>query len=111
MIEEDDMGTNIPSVVVTGYVQVAPNDGDTFIKVLQAHIPRVRRKDGCIAYSFAVDVLDPSVVRMSEVWRDQKALATHLADDEFQATMKELAGVEIVARNVQKYEVSSTTDI
>jgi quinol monooxygenase YgiN len=51
------------------------------------------------------------VVRMSEVWRDQKALATHLADDEFQATMKELAGVEIVARNVQKYEVSSTTDI
>ena len=42
---------------------------------------------------------------MSEVWRDREALATHLADDEFQATMKEFAGVEIVARNVQKYEV------
>jgi hypothetical protein len=37
MIEEDDMGTNIPSVVVTGYVQVAPNDRDTFIKVTFFH--------------------------------------------------------------------------
>ena len=29
------MATNSPSVVVTGYVQVAPNDRDTFIKILQ----------------------------------------------------------------------------
>ena len=34
------MRTNIPSVVVIGYVQVAPNDRDTFIKVLQPHPAR-----------------------------------------------------------------------
>jgi len=105
------MNEESPSVVVTGYVQVAPKDRETLVKVLQAHIPRVRNKDGCIAYSFAADVLEPNVVRMSEAWRDQKALDRHLADEEFQATLKELASIEIVARNVQKYEVSSTTDI
>ena len=48
---------------------------------------------GCIAYTFAVDVVDPNVVRMSEAWRDQESLETHLADDEFQGVGKELVHI------------------
>jgi quinol monooxygenase YgiN len=47
--------------------------------------------DGCVAYTFAVDVVDPNVVRMSESRRDQQSLETHLAGDEFQGVRKELA--------------------
>jgi quinol monooxygenase YgiN len=105
------METAFPSIVVTGFMQVDPNDRDLFIRVLQAHVPRVREKDGCIAYAFASDVLNPNVVLMSEAWRDQQALDAHLAGEEFQATLKELASVKIVARSVQKYVVASTSDI
>ena len=31
-----------PSVVVAGYIKVAPRDREAFVKVLQAHVPRVR---------------------------------------------------------------------
>jgi len=100
-----------PSVVVAGYIKVAPKDREAFVKVLQAHLPRVRKKDGCITYTLAVDVVDPNVVRMSEAWRDQQSLETHLADDEFQGVRKELVHIEFIERSVQRYDVSSLTDI
>jgi quinol monooxygenase YgiN len=59
-----------PSFVLAGYMKVAPKDRATSVKVLQPHVPRIRKKDGCIAYTFAVDVVDTHVVRMIEAWRD-----------------------------------------
>jgi quinol monooxygenase YgiN len=100
-----------PRVIVAGYVKVAPRDREALVKVLQAHVPRVQSKDGCIAYTFAVDVMDPDMVRMSEAWRDRQSLERHLADDEFQAVQKQLVHIEFVGRSVQRYDVSSVTDI
>jgi quinol monooxygenase YgiN len=100
-----------PSIVVAGHIKVASKDREALVKVLQAHVPRVRKKDGCVAYTFAVDVVEPNVVRMSEAWRDQQSLETHLADDEFQGVQKELAHVKFIERSVQRYDVSSVTDI
>ena len=79
-----------PSVVVAGYIKVAPKDREAFVKVLQAHVPRVRKKDGCIAYAFAVDVADPNVVRMSEARRDRQSLERHLATTSFKECGKNL---------------------
>jgi quinol monooxygenase YgiN len=70
-----------PSVVVAGYIKVVRKDREAFVEVLQAYVPRVRKKDGCIAYTFAVDVADPNVVRMSEAWRDRQSPETHLTDE------------------------------
>jgi quinol monooxygenase YgiN len=100
-----------PSVVVAGYIKVAPKDREALVKVLQAHVPRVRKKDGCIAYTFAVDVVDPNVVRMSEAWRDRQSLETHLVDDEFQGVREVLVDIEFIERSVQRYDVSSVTYI
>ena len=78
-MENNEMDKANPSIGVAGYIKVAPKDREALVKVLQAHVPRVRKKDGCIAYIFAVDVIDPNVVRMSEAWRDQQSLETHPA--------------------------------
>jgi quinol monooxygenase YgiN len=110
-MESNEMDTTIPRIVVTGYIKVAPKDREAFVKMLQAHVPRVRRKDGCIAYAFAADVLDPDVVRMSEAWRDLQSLEAHLADEEFQGVLKELAHIEFIERRVQRYDASSVTEI
>jgi quinol monooxygenase YgiN len=110
-MESIEMDRTIPHIVVTGYVKVAPKDSEAFVKMLQAHVPRVRKKDGCIAYAFAADVLDPDVVRMSEAWRDQESLEAHLADKEFQGVLEELAHIGLIARSVQRYDVSSSTEI
>jgi quinol monooxygenase YgiN len=100
-----------PSVVVAGYIKVVRKDREAFVEVLQAYVPRVRKKDGCIAYTFAVDVVDPNVVRMSEAWRDRQSLETHLVDDEFQGVREVLVDIEFIERSVQRYDVSSVTHI
>src|SRR5579863_5596831 len=69
LMEDNKMDRAKPSSVVTGAIKVAQRDREALVKVLQAHVPRVREKDGCIAYAFAVDVVDPNVLHMSEAWR------------------------------------------
>ncbi len=51
------------------------------------------------------------MIRLSEAWHDLKSLEAHLADVEFQAVQRETVKLRILERNVQRYEVSSTTDI
>ena len=34
-------------------------------------------EDGCIAYDYAIDVFEPGVIRIFEIWRDQAALEAH----------------------------------
>jgi quinol monooxygenase YgiN len=99
------------NIVVVGYIRVAPADRDNFINVLQLHVPRVREKDGCIAYSFSADFLDPNVVRVSELWQDLRSLEEHLASEEFLSTLNELSQVEFLERSVQRYDVTVGTNI
>jgi quinol monooxygenase YgiN len=110
-MENNEMDKANPSIVVAGYIKVAPEDREALVKVLQAHVPRVRKKDGCIAYTLAVDVVEPNVVRMSEAWRDQPTLETHIAGEEFQGVQKELVHIKFIERSVQRYDVSSATEI
>jgi quinol monooxygenase YgiN len=105
------MTTSSSRAVVVGYMQISPNDRAALVKVLLAHVPRVLRKDGCISYSFAADVLDPNVIRMSELWRDQEALEAHLQSDEFQSVLREMEKIKIVRRSVQRHTVSETAEI
>ena len=72
---------------------------------------RTRKKEGCIAYAFAAGVPGPGMIPLSEAWHDLKSLEAHLADVEFQAVQRETVKLRILERNVQRYEVSSTTDI
>jgi quinol monooxygenase YgiN len=37
-------------------------------------------EEGCIAYSFTTDVLDPTVLHIVEKWQDETALAAHFGD-------------------------------
>ncbi len=40
-------------------------------------IEATRAEDGCVHYAFAEDVLDPGLIHISELWRDQAALERH----------------------------------
>ena len=111
MTSSHNAGKASANIVVAGYMRVAPTDRDTFIKVLQRHVPRVLEKGGCIAYSFSADFLDPNVVRVSELWRDLRSLEAHLASEEFLSTLNELSQVEFLERSVQRYNVTLGTNI
>lgn len=67
------------SVIVAGTVRVPPENIERFRPHMDAMLAASRAEDGCIAYSYAVDVQDPGLIRVFEEWRDEAALKTHFA--------------------------------
>jgi quinol monooxygenase YgiN len=65
------------SVIVAGTVRVPPENVARFRPHMEAMLAASRAEDGCIEYAYAVDVADPGLIRVFEVWRDQAALEAH----------------------------------
>jgi quinol monooxygenase YgiN len=65
------------SVIVAGTVRVPPANIGRFAPHMEKMLAASRAEDGCIAYSYAVDVEDPGLIRVFEEWRDEAALQAH----------------------------------
>jgi quinol monooxygenase YgiN len=50
-------------------------------KVVQAS----RKEPGCLAYSYGFDLLDPDLIRVFEVYKDDAALKAHGESEHFKA--------------------------
>ena len=50
-------------------------------KVVQAS----RTEGGCLAYSYGFDLLEPDIIRVFEVYRDEAALKAHGESEHFKA--------------------------
>lgn len=66
------------SLIVAGTFRVPPSALDDFRPHMLRMMQASRAEDGCIAYSYAMDVAEPGLIRVFEVWRDQAALDAHL---------------------------------
>jgi quinol monooxygenase YgiN len=65
------------SVIIAGTVRVPPENLARFRPHMERMLAASRAEDGCLAYSYAVDVEDPGLIRIFEAWRDQAALDAH----------------------------------
>ncbi len=64
-------------IVVIGSFRIPPSMIEVIRPVMEEMITASRREEGCIEYCYALDVLDPGLVRVSEKWRDRAALEAH----------------------------------
>ena len=65
------------SVLIAGTVRMPPESVDRFKPHMEKMLAASRAEDGRLAYSYAVDVEDPGLIRVFEAWRDQAALDAH----------------------------------
>jgi len=65
------------TVLIAGTVRVPPENLEAFKPHMDAMLAGSRAEDGCLTYSYAVDVQDPGLIRVFEAWRDQAALDAH----------------------------------
>jgi quinol monooxygenase YgiN len=81
-------------LIIIGTVRLPPERLRAALAPMEKMAMATRLEDGCIHYAYAEDVLDPGLIRVSEVWRDQAALdrhfqTTHIA--EWRAVWPDLA--------------------
>ncbi len=68
-----------PRVAVLGVLRFPPDRMDEVRPHLRSLVDATYQHDGCIAYDVAEDLLDPGLIRFSELWPDRESLSRHLA--------------------------------
>jgi len=62
---------------IEGKVRTPPGNLEAARPVKEQMIRASRAEPGCIDYAYAIGVLDPGLVRITERWESREALTTH----------------------------------
>ena len=73
--------------------------------VARPMIEASRAEPGCAGYDYAVDMLEPDLMRVRELWRDEQALKDHFATPHMAALLKGLREFKPVSVIVKCYEL------
>lgn len=95
------------SVVIAGTVRVPPENLEAFRPHMQAMLAGSRAEDGCLEYSYAVDVAEPGLIRVFEVWRDEAALQAHFQTPHMATWRAAWPQFGVSDRNLRLYEVAA----
>ena len=69
-----------------------------------AMIEASREEEGCISYSYAVDVLDPNKLIIVEKWVDEAALDYHFSTPHMVTFQKALGALDVTITELAKYQ-------
>ncbi len=81
-------------LLIEGWLKLGKGE---FAKVRDAGIAMVKATNeeaGCLHYAFAQDIADPDLIRISERWESQEALAAHSASAHMAEFNKAMGGVK-----------------
>ena len=98
-------------IIVAGEVQIAHGSFDLLKPAMDEMLNASRSEPGCITYTYARDVSDPTRIRVFEQWDSEDALNTHLQSDHTKIWRTALAEAKILSRNLSLYRVSGTKKV
>lgn len=64
-------------LVIIGTIRLPAHRLDEARPAMQTMVSASRAEPGCLEYSYAQDVLDAGLIRVTEVWSDRAALEAH----------------------------------
>ena len=66
---------------------------------------------GCRAYSYAEDVAEPGLFRVTELWDSREALAAHFATPHMKAWVEQRAELGFFDRDISVYELGAAEKV
>ena len=90
-------------VIVMGTVRVDPDAVQRLRPAMEAMMAASRAEDGCLTYAYALDLLEPGLVRVSELWTDRASLEAHFKTAHMATWRAALAG-QVRERDIKLYE-------
>ncbi len=66
-------------LIVSGTFEVASEDRQAFLRSREDAMRTSRAEEGCLAYVFAADPIEPGRVILFEQWESDEALGAHIA--------------------------------
>jgi len=91
-------------IIVSGKAKAASGAFDKLQAIMQTTIIETRKEDGCIDYSYGVDVLDPDAIVVVEYWESWAALEKHFTQAHMAIWIKALGEAGLVSRDIKFIE-------
>ena len=92
-------------LVVLAEARFDPRDSEQVRAVARPMIEASRAEPGCAGYDYAFDLLEPDLMRVRELWRDEQALKDHFATPHMAAFLKGLRELRPKTVTVKCYEL------
>ncbi|MDE2436669.1 MAG: antibiotic biosynthesis monooxygenase [Sphingomonadales bacterium] len=98
-------------VAIIGQFRMPPENMETARPLMRKVMEASRAEDGCVQYNYAEDVLDPGLIRVSEVWQSRDQLMTHARSEHMAAWGKERTALGLTGRDITIYETDAGTPL
>ncbi|WP_438727214.1 putative quinol monooxygenase [Parasphingorhabdus sp. DH2-15] len=90
-------------IIVEGWIKFADGEIARVKTPAMQAVSETLKEDGCLHYCMAIDIDDPNLIRISERWRDEEALAAHFTAPHMVEFGKLLASVKRESADVRAY--------
>ena len=95
------------TLLIAGTVRVPPDNLERLKPHMEKMLAASRAEDGCVTYSYAVDVQDPGLIRVFEAWRDQAAIDAHFQAPHMAEWRAAWPALGVTDRRLSLYEISA----
>ena len=87
-------------IAIVGQFRIPPENLAAARPLMIAVMEASRAEAGCIEYNYAEDLLEPGLIRVSEVWESHEHLAAHFKSAHMQRWIEQRAGLGLSGRQV-----------
>ena len=79
--------------------------------LMRTVVEATRAEDGCIEYNYGEDVLDPGLIRVSEVWESREQLMAHMGAPHMKVWSEERIALGLSGRSITAYTVTDAQQV
>jgi len=94
------------TIVVVGHFRLPAENVALARAAMERVVVATRSEDGCIAYAYAEDIIEPGLIRVTEVWSSRAALAAHFETPHMKNWQLERAEYGLSGREITAYTTS-----
>jgi quinol monooxygenase YgiN len=91
-------------ILILGTVRLPHENIEGARAAMAAMVEASRAEDGCIEYAYSEDLLEPGLVRITEIWRVRAAIDAHFKTAHLAAWRAQWPALAISDRRLFAYE-------
>ena len=98
-------------IAVLGSFRFPPETVEQARPLMRAVIEATLAEPGCRAYSYAEDVAEPGLFRVTELWDGREALAAHFATSHMKAWTEQRAALGFFDRRIALHVIGAAEEL
>lgn len=94
-------------LIVIAEAEVPEASRTAMIEAGRRMVTASRQEEGCLGYDYAWDILEPGMMRVREIWKDEDALRLHFRTPHMAAFLAALEADRSVRTRIVVYEAGN----